>query len=78
MTTRRLETRLKEHKRDDNSALKRHSLLMAHEINYKDTKIMASDSNKFRLQIKETLKIIEHSAFKSLNGNIGSLNLKLW
>ena len=31
-----------------------------------------------RLQVKETLYIREHEAYKSLNGNLGFLNLLLW
>ena len=49
-----------------------------HDINFSDTEIIATDSSKYRLQVKETLKIQEHFAFKSLNGNTGSLLLKLW
>ena len=78
MTTRRLKTRLAEHKKDHNSALNRHAMETDHDINFSDTEITATGSTKYRLQVKETLKIQEHFAFKSLNGNTGSLLLKLW
>ena len=78
MTTRHLKTRLGEHKKYHNSALNRHAMETDHDINLSDTEIIATDSTKYRLQVKETLKIQEHFAFKSLNGNTGSLLLKLW
>ena len=78
VTTRRLKTRLAEHKKDHNSALNRHAMETDHDINFSDTEIIATDSTKYRLQVKETLKIQEDFAFKSLNGNTGSLSLKLW
>ena len=62
-TTRRLKTRLAKHRKDHNSALKRHAMKTDHNINFTDTEIIASDST-------------EHFAFKSLNGNTGSLLLK--
>jgi hypothetical protein len=77
-TTRRLETRLKEHQRDLNSALRKHSILMDHDINYNSAQILAKDHNSFRLSIKETLKIQEQYAFNSLNRNVGSFMLRLW
>jgi hypothetical protein len=77
-TNRRLETRIKEHKKDVNSALNEHSILTDHDINYMEAQILAKDNNKYRLSIKETLKIHEHFAFSSLNRNVGSLMLKLW
>ena len=50
-----------------------------HDIDYNGVLVLASDSYKFRLKIKETLKIQEdYFAFKLLNGNTGSLKLKLW
>ena len=78
LTNRRLKTRLNEHKSNENSALFRHSFLTDHEINYSNPKILATDDNFFRLQIKETLKIKELGAYKSLNGNTGSFRLNLW
>ena len=75
MYNRRLESRLKEHNRDNFSALKRHSMETDHDIDYNVVRVLASDSYKFILQIKETLKIQEYFAFKSLNGNTGSVNL---
>ena len=78
LTNRRLKTRLNEHMSNENSALLRHSFLTDHEIVYANPKILATDNNYFRLQIKETLKIKEHCAYKSLNGNTGSFRLNLW
>ena len=78
MTKRRLETRINEHKKDENSALLRHSIEMDHIIDFCSSEILTKDTNSYRLQIKETLKIQEHFAYKSLNGNSGSLMLKLW
>ena len=50
-----------------------HSFLTDHAINYSNPNILATDNNIFRLKIKETLKIKEHSAYNSLNGCYGSL-----
>ena len=57
MTNRRLETRLKEHKTNENSAVFKHSFLTYHNINFSNPKILAKESSFFRLQIKETLKM---------------------
>jgi hypothetical protein len=38
--------------------------------------VLATDSSKFRLYIKETLKIVDLGASKSLNGNCGSFDLR--
>ena len=63
---------------NENSALFKHSFLTDHVINYSNPKILTRDNNSFRLQIKETLKIKEFCAHKSLNGNMGSFKLSLW
>ena len=79
MTSRRLEQRLHEHStRDHNSALFKHSSLTGHSIDYEDAEIIAKDSIKVRLLIKETLKIQETRAYNHLNRNISSFELKLW
>ena len=78
LTTRRLEQRLKEHSESDNSALRRHALETKHEVDYAHPSILASDQNRTRLYVKESLKIKDLSAYLSLNGNIGSMELKLW
>ena len=78
LTTHRLEQRLKEHSSCDTSALFRHSLDTGHVIDFNNPEVVASDNNRIRLGIKETLKIKEHSAYRSLNGNQGSMELKLW
>ena len=49
MTNRRLETRLKEHRTNENSALFKHSFLTDHNINFSNPKILAKDSSSFRL-----------------------------
>ena len=78
MTTRRLEQRLKEHCSSDCSALKRHAMDTSHTIDYVLPTIVASDQDRTRLYIKESLKIRELQAYLSLNGNVGSNELKLW
>ena len=78
MTTRRLEERVHEHKKCDDSSLKKHASTTGHTINFSEPRILTSDILKTRLYIKETLKISEFHAYKSLNGNIGSFELKLW
>ena len=78
LSNRRLETRLHEHFTNENSALYRHSFLTDHVINYSNPNILATDKSIFRLKIKETLKIKEHFAYNSLNGNTGSFRQNLW
>ena len=78
LTTRRLEPRLKEHASCDSSALFRHSMDTGHQIDFANPEVLATDRSKYRLSIKETLKIHEHYAYRSLNGNQGSYELKLW
>ena len=78
MTCRRLKDRLSEHMTSDASALHQHSSSTGHEINFAQPEILARDSFKTRLLIKETLKIQEFRAYKSLNRNVGSYELNLW
>ena len=78
MTIRRLEQRLKEHCSSDCSALNRHAMDTKHSIDYVSPVILASDQDRSRLYVKESLKIRELSAYLSLNGNVGSNELKLW
>ena len=78
MTKRRLLSRVKEHEKDEYSALFRHSCDTGHAVDYSSPEIIAKDNSVYRLQIKETLKIHDTFAYKSLNGNSGSLMLKLW
>ena len=52
--------------------------LHEHFTNYSNPNILAADNSIFRLKIKEILKIKEHSAYNSLNGNTGSFRLNLW
>ena len=70
--------RIHEHKSDEHSALFRHSMDTGHSIAFDEPAIIASDTNEMRLYIKESLKIKELAAYRSLNGNIGSMDLKLW
>ena len=51
--------------------MKQHSMETDPDIDYNGVRVLASDSYKFRLQMKETLKIQEYLAFKLLNGNTG-------
>ena len=44
LTNRRLESRLKEHKRVDFRALKQHSMENDHDIDYNGVQVLASDS----------------------------------
>ena len=78
MTTRRLHQRLKEHKNNTSSALHKHVSETGHSMNYNEPTILAMDNNKTKLFIKESLKIKELCAYKSLNGNTGSFELYLW
>ena len=78
LTTRRLDQRMKEHASSDSSALFKHQLETDHSIGFDLPDVLASDVCKTRLFIKESLKILELKAFKSLNGNQGSFELKLW
>ena len=78
LTTRRLEQRLKEHSSCEHSALLKHHVQTGHTIDYTSPEIVAQDVCKTRLFIKESLKIQELRAYKSLNGNQGSFDLHLW
>ena len=78
MTTRRLKDQVKEHSTCDDSALKKHASTTGHSINFNEAKVLTMDNFKTRLCIKETLKINELFAYKSLNCNVGSFELKLW
>ena len=77
-TKRILSQRLREHKTDEYSALLRHSMDTGHVIAFDEPAVVASDTNELRLYIKESLKIKELAAHRSLNGNTGSMDLKLW
>ena len=77
-TIRRLHQRLKEHSEDEYSALHRHANEQKHVIDFECPSILAKDSNKSRLLVKEALLISEHKAYASLNGNTGSTELHLW
>ena len=78
MTTRRLRQRLHEHADQDTSALFKHASDTGHCIDFDAATVLASDSNKIGLLIKETLKIKELGAYRSLNRNTGSFDLQLW
>ena len=78
LTTRRLCKRLYEHKNRNYSAIYKHSSDADHKINYDNPKVLASDTIKIRLQVKETLLIKDLAAYKSLNVNIDSFECKLW
>ena len=77
-TIRTLVQRLNEHASDINSALSKHNAMTGHIINYEQASVVATDICDSRLYVKEALKIRELAAYKSLNGNIGSMELKLW
>ena len=50
----------------------------SHRIDYDNPSVLASDANSERLLVKEALKIKETAAYRSLNGNTGSVDMKLW
>lgn len=78
MTTRRLVQRMQEHSTNENGPLLKHASETGHSVDFTTPDVLATDSFKTRLYIKETLKIVDFCAFKSLNGNSGSFELKLW
>ena len=78
MTCRRLVQRMKEHSESSASALFRHVLDSQHTVDYENPQILARDTNKSRLYTKEALLIKELRAYTTLNGNTGSVELKLW
>ena len=55
-----------------------HSSDSGHIMDLAAPEVLAKDTVKTRLLIKETLKIQEYHAYKSLNRNSGSYELKLW
>ena len=77
-TYRRLGQRIKEHKTSEESALTKHSLSTGHNMDYCNPQVLTTESAHTRLLIKETLKIKQYSANKSLNGNTGSFDLVLF
>ena len=77
-TIRRLQQRLKEHSEEESSAIYRHANELKHSIDFDSPAILAKDSNRNKLLVKEALLISEHKAYKSLNGNVGSTELYLW
>ena len=78
LTTRQVSQRMKEHSSSNTSALYRHTIETKHSVDVNSPKILAFDSNKSRLFVKESLLIRETGAYKSLNGNVGSVDLRLW
>ena len=56
-TIRRLEQRMHEHSKDNNSALFEHELSTGHHIEYKSSIVLATDNFQTRLNIKESIKI---------------------
>ena len=77
-TKRILKQRMQEHKTDENSALLRHCRDTGHCVGFDTPSVIASDTMDLRLYVKESFKIKEFAAHKSLNGNVGSLELHLW
>ena len=77
-TYRRLSQRIKEHSHSDTSALTKHAVLTNHTIDFANPEVLCKDLVHTRLLIKETLKIKELQAYKSLNGNSGSYDLVLF
>ena len=77
-TSRRLSQRIKEHSTYEGSALTRHAVTTNHTIDFDNPEVLSKDLLHTRLLIKETLKIKELYAYKSLNGNTGSFDLMLF
>ena len=59
-TARSLDTRLKEHTTKSNSAIFEHCDATGHVINYKNTKILASEDHNVKRKVKEAIKIKKH------------------
>ena len=77
MTQRRVYKRL--HKTRHYGAVYKHISDIGHDIDFDNPQILASDCNKIRLLIKETLCIKSHSAnTTSLNVNVKSFEYKLF
>ena len=62
----------------ESGAINRHICESDHLVEFENPFILARDSIVERLYIKEAFKIQELAAYRSLNGNIGSTDLKLW
>ena len=77
-TYRRLSQRIKEHSTCEYSALTKHAIMSNHIIDFTNPEVLCRESAHTRLLIKETLKIKELQAYKSLNGNSGSFDLALF
>ena len=77
-TYRILSQRVKEHGTSESSALTKHSIETGHIIDFDNPQVLCKDLLHNRLLIKESLKIKEYSAHKSLNGNMGSFDLMLF
>ena len=77
-TIRRLSQRMKEHRHNINGPIRQHQDATGHVIDTERPGIICSDPLPSRLLIKESILIREHSADKSLNGNIGTGELLLW
>ena len=75
---RRLEQRISEHASSESSALYQHQAAAGHIVDFQNPEVLACDNIRTRLFVKETLKIQELRAFRSLNRNAGSFELKLW
>ena len=78
MTQRRVYKRLHEHKTRHYCAVYKHISDLGHDTDFDNHQILASDCNKIRFLIKETLCIKSHSANTSLNVNVKSFECKLF
>ena len=77
-TIRKLQQRLNEHSKDENSALTKHYIDTGHQIDFSNPSVVASDNHESRLFVKETLLVRDFNAHLSLSKNFGSYELKLW
>ena len=63
---------MKEHRYNTNGPIRQHQDSTGHVIDTKRPTIIGSDPLPSRLLIKESILIWQHSADKSLNGDIGT------
>ena len=75
-TCRILRLRVNEHSKDNKSAIKQHSLTTSHLIDFDNVCILDKDSNKMRLFVKESFKILEHKP--DLNRMTSSFDIQLF
>ena len=76
MTTRRLGQWMMKHGVTSSSAFYRHA--EGHTVMFEEPSVLACDSNVERLYVKESLEITKLAAYRYINANTSSTNMKLW